>query len=125
RMKQEINRLRMLLENILDLSRLDLRGDQVTLAHADLNAVVESVINAHLPRAEAAKLHLIHECDRQLPPVCAEYNQLSQVVTNLVANAINYTPGGEVRVQTCFDRERHRGCLIIRDTGIGITEADL
>jgi two-component system phosphate regulon sensor histidine kinase PhoR len=59
----------------------------------------------------------------ELPQVRGEVNQLAQVVTNLVINALNYTPEGAVRVSTF--QTAAEACLQIEDTGIGIDPDDL
>ena len=48
------------------------------------------------------------------------FTQLAQVVNNLVANAINYTPTGKVRVSIHLDVERRQVCLQVHNTGIGV-----
>lgn len=76
-------------------------------------------------QARAAGLVLIGENGKDLPAVRGNYNQLVQVVTNLVANAVNYTSASMVRVRTYLDAEHHRICLEVRDTGMGIPEEEL
>jgi len=55
--------------------------------------------------------------------VLGEHNQLAQVITNLLANAIHYTPAGRVRVTT--SQTDGYVCLTVQDTGIGIEPEDL
>jgi len=104
---------------------LDLGGDKVEFAPVDLNNVVEQVVTAHQPRAELARLELVFEPGPALPPVRAERNQLSQVVTNLVGNAINYTDNGRVQVVTYLAPDRRQACLEVKDTGMGIEPEDM
>ncbi|MGH7462846.1 MAG: sensor histidine kinase, partial [Longimicrobiales bacterium] len=87
------------------------------------NTLVEQVVTAHAARAEAAGLSLTFEPGAGLLPVQGDYNQLAQVATNLVANAINYTSGGEVRVRTY--QLNNRVCLQVQDTGRGIDAEDM
>jgi len=124
-LKEQSDRLAKLIENILNLSRLDLGGDKVEFAPVDLNNVVEQVVTAHQPRAELARLDLVFEPGPALPPVRAERNQLSQVVTNLVGNAINYTDNGRVQVVTYLAPDRRQACLEVKDTGMGIEPEDM
>jgi len=125
--KEQTERLATLIDDILNLSRLDLAKEQgkVTFAPIDLNMVAEQVVAAQRPRAEAAGLELILESDTSLPPVRAESNQLAQVITNLVTNALSYTLVGQVRVSTSLDAERGQVCVEVRDTGMGIDPEDL
>jgi two-component system sensor histidine kinase BaeS len=87
--------------------------------------VAEQVVVAQRPRAEAAGLELLFEPGEDLTPVWGECNRLTQVVTNLVANAINYAPAGRVRVTTRLDRAHGQACLQVEDTGMGIEPEDL
>jgi signal transduction histidine kinase len=58
-----------------------------------------------------------------LPPVWGEVNQLAQVITNLLTNALNYTPTGQVVITTW--QANGAVCLSVQDTGIGIDDEDL
>ena len=82
------------------------------------------MIVAHQPGAGAAGLRLRFE-PAALPRVSGEVNQLGQMATNLVANAIAYTPSGSVRVSTRTDAERGQVCLQVQDTGMGIDPEDV
>ena len=124
-LKGQSDRLAGLIEDVLNLSRLDLSKDEMKFAPVDLNSVVEQVVTAHHLRATLANLDLVFEPDTTLPSVRAERNQLAQVVTNLVTNAINYTPSGQVRVSTSLNTERGQACLEIQDTGMGIGQEDM
>ena len=122
-LKEQANRLAQLVEDILNLSRLELGADKVQFAPVDLNALARQVVDAHRPTAEAAGLTLAFTPDPELPPVWGEPNQLAQVITNLVANGINYTSAGQVGVSTQL--RNGQACLEVRDTGRGIYPEDL
>lgn len=122
-LRQQANRLTRLVEDILDLSRLELGDRRIAFASVDLNELVEQVVMTHQPLADNANLRLTFEPGPGLPFVQGEVNQLAQVVTNLVANALNYTPVGSVTVRTYLE-EKHV-CLNVMDTGIGIDPEDL
>ncbi len=121
---QQVRRVAALVDDILDLSRLERRQEQGLIYRAvALNEVVDQIVLAHQPRAEADGLLLIFESASPLPPVRADANQLAQVVTNLVTNALNYTPAGYVRVSTYV--ENAEVCLRVADSGSGIAAEDL
>ncbi len=122
---EQIDRLTSLIENILDLSRLDLDGSRVEFVAVDLNAVTEQVVAVYRSRAEAAGLEVIFDPSVALPSVRTDYNQLIQVITNLVDNAFNYTPAGQIRVRTWLDTQRGQVALQVEDTGMGIEAKDL
>jgi PAS domain S-box-containing protein len=120
--KQQSRRLGQLVDDILNLSRLEMGRERAAFGPVDLNFVVEQIVAAHQPRAESSGLRLSFQPLPTLPPVRGEVNQLSQVVTNLVINALNYTPQGEVNVSTLQTADE--ACLQVTDTGIGIDPDD-
>jgi len=128
-LKEQTGRLGQLIEDILNLSRLEIRqGKRGELAPVDLNAVVQQVVAAHWPRAEAANLQLVFQPEAGLLPAQGDVSQLTQVVTNLVANAINYTPaGGSIRCQLSQSSADSDPWLLltVADTGMGIEPEDL
>jgi signal transduction histidine kinase len=123
-LRQQVRRVTALVDDILDLSRLERRKEQGLIYWAvALNEVVDQVVLAHQPSAEADGLLLTFEPAFPLPPVRADANQLAQVVTNLVANALSYTSAGYVRVST--HAENNGACLCVADSGSGIAPDDL
>lgn len=124
-LKEQTVRLSQLIENILDLSRLDSDRREPAFGPLALNEVVEQVVEVHQPRAESVGLELSFEPGVQLPLVRGDTGQLVRVITNLVANALNYTPAGYVRLRTYFDLTRRQVCLSVEDSGIGITPEDM
>ncbi len=122
-LKDQSSLLIKLVEDILDLSRLT-RGKSkgVEFTAVDLNAVLDRVVTAHRPLAEAAGLELVYEPQPDLSPMLGEPNQLARLATNLIANAIHYTPKGVVRVRTY--EQKDCVCLEVEDTGIGIDPED-
>lgn len=120
---EQADRQAQLVEDILNLSRLELGADKVQFAPVALNPLIEQIIAAHQPSADASGVTLTFTPDPDLPPVWGEHNQIAQVITNLIANALHYTPFGQVQVRTRLND--HRACLEVRDTGMGIDPEDL
>lgn len=123
-LKTQAARLKTLVEEILDLSRLELAHSQVVFSPVDLGQIVQQVVTAHRPRAEDAGLDLTVDVADDLPPVNGEMNQLWRVITNLVANALNYTITGYVAVTVAGDDDRQTVILRVADSGIGIEPDD-
>jgi signal transduction histidine kinase len=94
-------RLEHLIDGILDLSRLS-AGDpaETPPVAVNLNDVVARTLAGFEPRFSALGLRLQVDLDTSLPNVTGHKQQLRQVVANLVANALRYTPSGEVTVIT-------------------------
>lgn len=64
-------------------------------------------------------MHLVSDVQRDLPPLHADEQQISWVITNLVTNALKYTPSGGT-VTVCGRRDEDGLRLEVRDTGVGI-----
>ncbi len=119
-------RLGQLVEDILNLSRLEISHFQPKeMEPTDLNAVINQIVALHQPQAETTGLRLTFDPDRDLPLIVGDYNQLSQLVTNLVVNALHYTPRGVVAIKT--DRLPNEASILlsVEDTGVGIMPEDL
>jgi signal transduction histidine kinase/putative methionine-R-sulfoxide reductase with GAF domain/PAS domain-containing protein len=117
--------LHQLVETILDLSRLDAVQKQGNLQFGatDLERIARVVVENHQPQADAMQVTLAYSGPEQPVEVRGEPNQLIQVVTNLVVNAIHYTPsGGQIWVS--LDQHLDEVRLQVRDTGIGISCAE-
>jgi signal transduction histidine kinase len=111
-----------LINDVLDLSKIE--AGQLTLSLADysVSEMVQSVIVAVEPLATEKKLALKSEMSPDLPPARGDERRIAQVLLNLVGNAIKFTDVGEVAVKASATN----GSLTIavRDTGPGIPEAD-
>jgi PAS domain S-box-containing protein len=122
-LKTQISQLMRMIEDILDLSRLEVgKLKRTTFTDLDLNLLIEQVVAAHCPLAEEGGLELRFDPAENLPFVYGDQNQIARVLTNLLSNAIRYTVEGFVVVSTY---ESNAGVWVeVRDTGMGIDEAD-
>lgn len=121
--RQQTARQVQLIEDILNLSRLELSATKTQFAPVKINALIEQAIHVYRSSAEAANLRLEFTPDPAEPAVQGVEGHLSQVVTNLIANAINYTPAGFVKVATrVVDREV---AIEVQDSGLGIAPEDM
>jgi signal transduction histidine kinase len=111
-----------LINDVLDLSKIE--AGQLILALGDysLKNVVHTVFSAAEPLAEAKQLALKVEVPSDLPPGYGDERRLTQVVLNLVGNAIKFTDVGEVIVKAAKVNESFE--VTVRDTGPGICETD-
>jgi signal transduction histidine kinase len=123
-LQKEVTRIRQLVEDILDLSRLDVSREQgIVFSPVDLNQLVSQVVTSQMARVNSAGLQLSFEPGAGLPFVLGVQQQIVQVATNLITNAVNYTPQGGIQVKTY--NENGEVCLMVQDTGMGIDEADM
>ncbi|MBL8165064.1 MAG: PAS domain S-box protein [Anaerolineae bacterium] len=120
----QIQRLEHLVEDLRTLSQIDRGLIELDLEETDLNSLIRTVVNAHVPLAESKGLRLVFQPDLALPALTLDKRRFERVIVNLVANALNYTPsGGEVTVLTDVDGDEV--LFSVRDTGIGIPADDL
>ncbi|MBN1936980.1 MAG: GAF domain-containing protein [Anaerolineae bacterium] len=121
--KGNADRLTGLVNDLLDISRIDTGRISLSVQPTSLVAVIDSVVANLMPNARNRGQQLKSLVQGPLPFVRADPARITQILTNLIANAINYTPtGGEVTV----DAEMVDGmvCVHITDNGIGISEED-
>ncbi len=121
-LNRESARLQDLIESLLLISRLDLGEITPDLRLVDLNALVETLIGDR--KALFGHHQLTLTCrTTELPKIRLDPKLIEQVLTNLLTNALNYTPeGGQVRVSTALlDRANVPWVtLTVEDTGVGI-----
>ncbi len=120
----ETRRLARLVEDLRMLSLAD--AGQLTLARGpvDLAETVERVVGRMTPLAEARQISLRAAVTHPVPPIEADADRLAQVLTNLIDNALRYTPaGGHVTVS--LDQEDGRLKLAVADDGPGIPQEEL
>lgn len=121
-MEEVINRMAALVSDLLDLSRFE-RGI-IELRRADLEVapIIMAVIDTQRPEAE--RKHISLACRLPDTPLRAwmDGDRIHQVLTNLVTNAIAYTPeGGSITIEAHMSEDGgDRCCVSVRDTGVGI-----
>lgn len=116
---RNFDRLERLVQDLLQAGRLDSGRLELKQAPCDLTAILREALETFEVPAQAKKLRLSLDAPEQLPLV-ADASRLTQVVYNLVSNAIKYSrPGGRVHMSATCDDERIRLC--VRDTGLGLT----
>ncbi len=119
--QRNADRLKGLIEDLLTLSRIEARGLDIDHDRLRLDAVVGHVLESLGPVAARAGLSLAERVEQA--EVTGDSLQLERAVTNLVSNAIKFTPeGGSVTVT--LTAENDVATVTVSDTGIGIPEAE-
>jgi len=125
RVKSNVERLTRMINELLDLSRIEAGKVDLNLGNVRMHEFVSEVVEGFQVMAQQKGLTLrMHQPD-ELPVIRCDHDKLHQVLTNLVQNAIKFTPaGGEVRVES---QVRADGFLTIGviDTGCGIPPHEL
>lgn len=122
---EKINRngrhLLSLINDILDLSKIEAGRMDLSTAPVRLDILTEEVLDMLKPQAEEKRLALHLEIAEGIPTVETDSEKIRRVIINLVGNALKFTQDGGITVQLV--PEGHERILIqVRDTGIGIPE---
>jgi signal transduction histidine kinase len=121
--QQGAKRIIALVDQMLDLSRLQAGRLEFQVKPVDLAEVVEQVRQDVAPQAAVKSLTLAIDIPASLPRVRADAMRLRQILLNLIGNAVKFTDKGSVRLSA---RESEAGIEVaVQDTGIGIPEAAL
>jgi len=122
--EKNINRLTNILNNLLDLSRIESGKIGMKLEELDLRVPVVFVLSSLKSQADVKSIHLEMEVEKDLPFVYGDREKVEQILTNLIGNAIKFTPeGGEVIVSARLsDKIRNAVGISVHDTGIGIPQ---
>lgn len=126
--RRNAHRLKRLVEDMLDVSRIEAGKMKLRRGPVDLGEVVSDVVTELLPLARARDQHVATHI-AALEAIDADRDKLHQIAVNLVSNAIRYTPEqGEIVIDVDeAPSERYPGGwarLRVRDNGVGIAEED-
>lgn len=122
--RDNAGRLGELVEQLLDLSRLEHGGMQLFLRRGGLAAHVRTLVHAFESLAEGAGVRLAADLPEACPEAVFDADKLTKIISNLVANAVKYTPPrGEVTVALRCGPERY--VVEVSDTGRGIPAAEV
>jgi PAS domain S-box-containing protein len=116
--------LMKIINDILDLSKIEAGRVTLTDATCDLGEIVRTTLNLIDNAAQTKNLRVSNLLPRNLPLIRADERALTQVLLNLVNNAIKFTlPGGEITLETSLLPDGL--ALSVTDTGIGIAADDI
>ncbi len=123
-METEVDALTQIIQESLELSRIESGRVPLRLSPTAVPDVVLAAVERLRPQAERAGLLVQLNLPEGLPRVLADQERVQQVITNLVHNAIKFTPaGGEIHIGA--DLADDEVVISVRDTGIGIADEDL
>ncbi len=115
----EADRLSRLVDDLQELSRVEAKAYPLDFRSLTVPNLVQTTIKRLSPQATAKRISLRSSLPADLPYIMADEDRITQVLVNLVANAIQYTPeGGDVTISAArHENEIH---ISVKDTGIGI-----
>ena len=110
--------------NLLDLSRIEGGVLRVTHERVDVQEVISSVVKSESRSAEKRRHDLRFDSDVDVPPVCADAKELRRVLSNIIENAIKYTPDGG-RIVLSAAQQNGQVAISVADNGRGIPPEDM
>jgi PAS domain S-box-containing protein len=122
--KRNIDRLARLIDDVLDFQKLNAGKMKFNLQPSSIAAVAEEAYTTMQPHAAKNKVSLALEVEPHLPPAVFDGDRIMQVLTNLISNALKFTPEGG-RVTLSAQRRDDQLVIKISDTGYGIPKEDL
>ncbi len=117
----EADRLSRLIDNILNISRIESGMTRVTKKPISLNGILKQVLEVAMPSAREKQINLVGALTPVYVSIDADRDMIYQAALNLVSNAIKYTPaGGNVRVALDTDESANELIVQVTDTGVGV-----
>ena len=115
--------LGQLIEDLLDLSRIESGRFALEDGAVDVAAEIHNVVRMMEPNAREKGLMLVASVDPNMPPrVRGDRRRINQIIVNLVGNALKFTASGSITISAKLDGERLT--VAVTDTGQGIDEGD-
>lgn len=117
-----------LINDVLDFSKIEAGKLELETAQFNLEETIFDVMDMLSPLAAQKNINMAFFFAYDLPPyVIGDTLRFKQILTNLISNAIKFTPDGEIVVRTRLESKDHQHCQIyfsVQDSGIGVTEQD-
>ncbi|MEH7417176.1 ATP-binding protein [Neobacillus drentensis] len=121
---KESDRLQTLIQDLLDLSKIEQQGFQLNIQMINLYSILQDVLKLLDGKADTKNIQLEFQSKQNHAYIKGDFDRLKQVFINLINNAITYTPvNGKVSIYLLDSDEMVR--ISIKDTGVGISKEDI
>ena len=115
-----------LINNILDMARLEAGRTEMFIEPVDMVDIVNAVDSVIEPLAAQKELSFTSRVDRNVPLIEADREKLRRIVENVVSNAVKFTPeGGKIELWVEYDENSPEIFIHVKDNGIGIGKGHL
>jgi len=119
-----VDRLIKLVNDMLNISRIESGRLTITMQEVDLRKLAQDVIDECMPRANELALHLILESPQTVPTVVADPDKIKEVLFNLIGNSLKFTGRGGTIIVSLSQKDDMVETQV-RDTGVGIDKEDM
>ncbi|SSC65305.1 ATP-binding protein [Ciceribacter selenitireducens] len=114
-----------IVNDLLDISKIEAGEMDLDFTAVGLNETVQAAVSIIQPQANGQRVIIRTALSQAVPNVVADMRSIKQIVLNILANAIRFTPsGGQIIVSTAYEANGSVA-LRIRDTGIGMSRTEL
>ena len=123
--RNNVDRLNRLINDILDLTKMESGKTQLNMVFNDIGIVLNEVVETQAFVAKEKGLYINCEIEQDLPNIPFDIDKMHQVLNNLISNAIKFTESGGVTVSCINLKESNSIELRVKDTGPGIKVEDI
>lgn len=121
---QETVRLMSMVNELLDISRLQTGNFTLAMTSVNLGKLLDTIQEKYKPSVENAGLKFETMVENDLPKIEGDYDRLQQVLINLIENSLKHTSRGKILLKAYTDI-KHQICVEVADTGSGIPKEEL
>jgi len=121
---RNIDRLNMLVQDILDTSRLESGTMKFLAKNVDIEELTQSVVETMQSQAESKKITLHSDVQAHLPEMFLDPERITQVLVNIINNALKFSPE-ESTIDISVNQQKDQLLFCVTDKGIGIPEEEL
>jgi len=123
---RNVKRLSILIDDLLDLSKMEAGRLKLKCETARIEKVVEEVLENLSTWIKTKSIGMVKDTEKGIPDISMDPDRIIQVLNNLIGNAIKFTPeNGTIKVGVSLRREKKEICVSVSDNGIGIAKEDL
>jgi signal transduction histidine kinase/GGDEF domain-containing protein len=121
--KSNIDRLARIIDNLLDISKIEAGKVELKRRLISISEIVRHAASSFEPKIREKGLEMRLDIDKVSGSVWVDADRITQVLTNLIGNAVKFTDSGHVDI-SCKDKDDGVACAV-SDTGVGISKEDM
>jgi two-component system, OmpR family, phosphate regulon sensor histidine kinase PhoR len=124
KMNFEVDKMTQMVTELIELTRIETGKAKLNMEYLDLNSIIAEVISRLTPQAQRKDITITTSIKEKAPLVQADRERMQQVISNIIHNAVKFTPqNGTILVETDYSPTGFS--VFIKDSGIGISKEDL